>query len=263
LLSDNDNDVIRAAYDEFHDEKNMKSHLAAVFDVSLSWVCKKLSNPTRGVRGRTGRPAVLAEFELDRVIEHILEQQRSCACVSIRELTDWINNTLLDGDIRKVSLTFVSNNKRLKDKFHLVSPQIVEYLRVEACNCDNFDEFFDRLRRRYSRHFDPDFIINVDETSTTALKTKRSTKVLYDPDLNLRPISLGETKEEHVTLTCAVSASGRLLCPCFIIKNQSVSGEADLHTPLFPCGPYMLQYTNGWHTSVSFALIAFECFYAT
>jgi hypothetical protein len=247
-----ENQLIRVVYDEFEDEKHIKSHIAAIFDVSLSWVCKLLHEPTRGTRENTGRPSILTDAEIDTIVEYIRDQQRACKCVSVREATSYINNTFLDGDVRKVSPSYLWKNKKVKDTFQLVSPQLVEYLRVQACTYQNFDHFFNRLTSRYAREFKPEFIVNVDETSTSVLRTKKAIKVLYDPDLDIQAIANGDTNEEHVTLTCAVSASGEMLRPCFIIKNQTVTGEADLHCPLFPCAPYLLQYSpNGWQSSVS------------
>ena len=66
----------------------------------------------------------------------------------------------------------------------------VEDLRIEACYYENFVQFFNKLTEMTSAYeYDKDLIINVDETTTSADKTKRTTKVLYDPSIDIRPMA--------------------------------------------------------------------------
>lgn len=139
------------------------------------------------------------------------------------------------------------------DVLKLIAPQNVEQLRVDASNYANLMLFFDELKSLHAQYqFDPDLIINVDETTTNAEKTKLTTRVLYDPSLNVSPVTTYGGKLEHVTLCSAITASGKSLTPMFIIKNKTVSSEASLRGPDFDCGDYALAYSpNGWQDSVS------------
>ena len=112
--------------------------------------------------------------------------------------------------------------------------------------------FFERLRVIYADHaYDPDLIINVDETTTTAEKTKRSTRVFYDPEIDIRPMAKVAPKMEHITLCCGIAASGKALMPVFIIKNKHINAEEELNGELFDYGTYALCWSqNGWQEAV-------------
>ncbi len=201
---------------------------------------------------RTGRPRLLTRQQEDAIVEYVRNCQVSGHCVTFAEVTAWANGSLLPAD-KKVSAKFVQNNSYIMATLESGSPQIVEQLRIEACFYNNFVGFFDRLNdmmRIYQ--YDPDLIINVDETTTNAEKSKKSTKVLFDPSINVRPMAVYGSKVEHVTLCCAVTASGKSLCPVFIIKNQNVTVEDSLRGPTFDCGDYGIATSpNGWQDTVS------------
>lgn len=59
------------------------------------------------------------------------------------------------------------------------------------------------------------------------------------------------SKQEHITLCCAIAASGKSLIPTFIIKNKTISVEDTLQGPQFACGDYAIASSaNGWQDSV-------------
>ncbi len=172
-------------------------------------------------------------------------------------MTRWVNEELLYGSQLKISSKFVGNNSNIMDGLDTCAPQLVEELRVEACVYENFIEFFGRLKTLYDTHnFDTDLIINVDETTTNAEKCKKSTTVLFDPTLDIRPVAVVEPKVEHITLCCAISASGNSLRPVFIIKNKSCFVETDLNYVLFDYGDSAVGSNhNGWQDAVSILFI--------
>jgi hypothetical protein len=104
--------------------------------------------------------------------------------------------------------------------------------------------FYDKLEEVYSSHdYDADLIINVDETTTNAEKTKRATKVIFDPSIDVRPMARINPKIEHVTLCCAIAASRReIVNACLYIKNKSVTGEDEISGTAFNCGKYALAW---------------------
>lgn len=142
------------------------------------------------------------------------------------------------------------------DALKLVAPQNVEQIRVEATTYPNLMLFFDQLEELCAQNaFDADLIINMDETTTNAEKAKFTTRVLYDPSLNISPVTTYGGKLEHTTLVSGITASGKSLTPMFIIRNKTVSSEAALRGPEFDCGEYTLAYSpNGWQDSVSLLL---------
>ncbi len=153
----------------------------------------------------------------------------------------------------RVSCKFVEHNNKIMATLETASPQLVEDLRTEACYYENFEEYFDNLGRVLGQYaYDPDLIINVDETTTNAEKLKKTTKVLYDPNIDVRPIAAVEPKVEHITLCCGISASGNALRPTFIIKNKNITVEDTLISATFDYGEYALASSGkGWQDSVS------------
>jgi hypothetical protein len=138
-------------------------------------------------------------------------------------------------------------------KLSVAVPRPVEQLRIEACTYENFKAFFERLKAVYDSHeYDTDLIINVDETTTHAEKSKRTTRVLFDKNIYEVPIAAIENKVEHVTMCCAISASGNGLVPVFIVKNKTITTEGCLTGCQFDCGDYGIASSpNGWQDSVS------------
>ena len=245
-------DIIRTVYEEKRDERNVKSHLSVIFQKKLPLISKILRDPLRGSRG-IGRPRILTEAEEETVVRYIVDRQRSMRCMTFNEVTRYINEEVLANSHRKVSSSFVMENPRIMGTLEVGSPQQVEGLRIEACIYENFVNFFDRWNAALlDQEFDPDLIINVDETTSNAQKTKTSTMVLFDPNIEIRPITAVESKVEHVTLCCGVSASGKCTIPSFIIKNKTISVEDELLTDFFDHGQYAVQYSyNGWQETVS------------
>jgi len=146
------------------------------------------------------------------------------------------------------------------DKLEVASPQPVEELRIQASFYENFLRFFQLWTRLLGEHaYDTDLIINVDETTTNAEKCKTTTKVIFDPSLDIRPMATITGKVEHVTMCSGISASGRSLMPMFIIKNKNVTVEDSLSGPLFDCGAYGIASSpNGWQDGVRYAYSS-EC----
>lgn len=101
-------------------------------------------------------------------------------------------------------------------------------------------------------HFDTDLIVNMDETTTNAEKTKKAPKVLYEPGIGMDPVTMYGGKTEQVTMISAVTASGKRLIPVFIIKNKTVTTEVGLRFHSFNCGEYLIGSSpNGWQDNVS------------
>ena len=250
ILDLGDYDCIRYIFHGLEGVKHMRSHLSVMFQLRMYTISRVIAeNRREGLPG--GRRRLLSREQEDEILEYARDCQRAGRCLTLAQATHWVNFTLLEGQ-PPVSNSFISSNDYLLENLRAGVPQEVEALRVEASTFENFQNFFQRLEGCYSRHdYDPDMIINVDESTTHAGKVHRSTKVLYDPDLNIRPISSGETKEEHVTLCLGISASGKRLEPHFIVKNKNVTVEATLRNEYFDCGSYSLSYSpNGWQSKV-------------
>ena len=166
-----------------------------------------------------------------------------------------VNEEILNNE-GKISPKFIQNNRVIMRDLDTAVPQPVEDLRIEACYYDNFVQFFNKLRDMTTAYqYDRDLVINVDETTTSADTTKRTTKVLYDPNIDVRPMASVPSKQEHVTLCCGIAASGKSLIPTFIIKNKSVSVEDSLVGPQFDCGDYAIASSaNGWQDAVRYLL---------
>ena len=251
----NEYDVIRAIHAQFKDRNYITSHLSALFGKKKSLISKIIRDPQRGERP-TGRRRILSEAEENTVIDYVRECQRQGRCVTATMLTKYINEYIIPEvpGREPVSPWFVLKNERIMENFELGVPQQVEEIRIEASTYENIAPFYARLAEMYNSHtYDPDLIINVDETTTFAEKSKRSTLVLFDPTINIRPMAVVEPKQEHITLCCGVSASGRHLTPSFIIKNKTVTVEDCLFSLEFGCGEYGIAHSpNGWQDSVSF-----------
>ncbi len=247
-----DYDKIRTIYQLLEGEGYLKSHLAVVFQEAMSQISKIINEPLRGSRKR-GRPKILTDDEEKAVLEFVRSAQLRGKCVTYAQTTKWINEELLDGQQRKVSRKFLYKNTTVTETLDTARPQLVEELRIDACEYTNIQPFFDRLKGYYDSYdYDPDLIINVDETTTNAEKSKKTTIVLFDPSLEMRPTCAIEPKVEHITLCCGVSASGKALKPVFIIKNKNVTTEDTLTGPLFSYGEYGLASSyNGWQDKVT------------
>lgn len=239
-------DIIRRIYDTYTDKKYIKSHLAVVFQQKLPTISKVLSDRSRGSHPEGGIRKLTIEQE-QMVIDRVRESQRSGHCVTFSEITQWINS-----EIKEVSRNYVSMNSRIMEQLRLGSPQVVEELRIAASTYENISNFFERWIAALSRHpYDSDLIINCDETTTNAEQFKSTKKVLFDPNIDIRPITSVPSKMEHVTLNVGISASGKHTLPCFIIKNKSIIAEDELRFTYFNHGSYCVQYSyNGWQEAV-------------
>ena len=141
-----------------------------------------------GLGNRTvGRPPLLTRAEEDQVIVRIRECQRMGECMTFTGCTKWINDNLRPGD-SPVGPKWIYKNDYILSNVKSIVPRPVEDLRIEACTYANFREFFQRLGNRYSAYnYDTRLIVNVDETTTHAGATHRSTLVLFDPNVPVRP----------------------------------------------------------------------------
>jgi hypothetical protein len=170
------------------------------FRRNKSLISKVIRDPAYGTRPK-GRPRALTTHEETEVIEHVRACQMSAHAATFADVTRFINETLLEDTEEKVSHRFVSMNKTIMSLFRVATSQLVEDIRIEATKYEAFVDFFGRLRAVFeSCTYDPDLIINCDETSTHAEKSKKTFEVLYDPELNMRPITNYEGMKEHVTL---------------------------------------------------------------
>lgn len=246
------NTQIRSLFERFADRAFVKSHLALLFSKHFSQISRILLDPERGSRAR-GRPRALTREQENEVVEFVRTCQRNACSATFHDVTSYINDILLEGTDRKVSVRFVSKNNYIMSHFDTGPPSYIEDLRLRESTYENFTNFFNRyLARMSSTQYDRDLILNVDETTTNAEMSASTVFVLYDPEINVDPMVAVEGKKEHVTLCCGISVSGKKTIPSFIIKNKTVSAEQSLLFSSFDHGPYMLQYSpNGWQDTVN------------
>jgi predicted transcriptional regulator len=243
-------DLVRLVHDEFKQLKYIKSHIAVVLDLPISTVSKYISGSRRGMDS-SGRPRRLTREQEDMLLLYVRDCQSSGHCITIAQATEFINKEILSGG-EKVCQAYIPKNNYIMSKLSLAVPREVEALRIEACTYENFRDFFERLTTIYGNHpYDQDLIINIDETTTNAEKSKRTTMVLYDKEIYPVPITTYGGKVEHVTMICSISASGKCLVPVFILKNKNISVEDSLVGRHFDCGDYAIASSpNGWQDSV-------------
>ncbi len=252
-------DRIRVLCNQFRERDYTKSHLAVLFMKDFSLISRILRDPNAG-RGVSGRPRALTRDQEDQIIEYVRSCQISGHCVTLPQITEWTNR-VLENTRTTVSRKFISMNNYIMGALDIAAPQHVEDLRIEACYYENFVLFFNRLRAMHEAYnYLPDLIINVGETTTNAEKCKRTTKVLFDPTIDVRPMATIAPKAEHITLCCAAAASGKHLRPVFIIKNWNVTVEDEAVGLQFDCGNYGLCWSpNGWQDAVSASFNYFHC----
>lgn len=246
-----ENDMIRFIFNKLKDERFIQQHLSVFFEKSQGRISAIVHHMHIG-NGEPHRPRTLTRAQEDGVLEFIRDCQASQHCVTASEVTTFINEELLLGEY-KVSRNYVSMNAYFKQFIRFGSPQPVEEARIQACYYDNFKAFFEMWGQALGeREYDPDLIINMDETTANAEKCKRTTQVLYDPAMNIRPMATVAGKMEHVTVVAAITASGKHLLPVFIIGNSTILDEDGLCGPDFNCGDYGIGSSpNGWQDSVS------------
>jgi hypothetical protein len=244
-------DTIRRLRDDFRGRPHLQSHLAFVFGRRRSFVTKVTSDSSYGSKPM-GRRRLLTAEEEDKVVEHVKLAHKRGRCEQVSEITAWINEELLE-DERMVSASYFRSNVRIMEKLQTKKPQVVDSARIDANKFDNFIPFFEDLNMLLaSGQFVPDLIVNVDETATDATERKAKVDVVCHKDVKQAATRGKEAPEEHVTLCCGVSASGRRTKPVFIIKNKTASTEAALSGEYFQYGEYGLQCSaNGWQDSVS------------
>jgi hypothetical protein len=213
-----------------------------VFQKKLPLISEILSDPLRGAL----RPRKLTTEEEERVLNYVIERQRSMRCMTFSEVIRYINEEMLAKTNRRVSPRFVQHNLKIMSNLEVGGPQEVETQRIE-CTYETFVDFFNRWNAALQeQEYDPDLIINVDETTSNAGKKRRTTKVLFDPNIGIRPVTACESKEEHATMSCGISASGNHTIPTFIMKTKTVSVEDELKFDYFDNGSYALQYSYNW-----------------
>jgi transposase len=80
-----------------------------VFQKKLPRISKILSDPRRGAHG-VGRPRKLTLEEEERVVNYVMERQRSMHRMTFSEVTHYINEEILIESNRSVSPRFVQHN---------------------------------------------------------------------------------------------------------------------------------------------------------
>jgi hypothetical protein len=241
--------LVRALYDTFKEQRGCQQYLAVLFQTSRSKISKIVNDPDLGSRPM-GRPPSMTRVEEDEVIRYVREEQIAGRCHKVSDIADWINkNLLLDGRI--ISERLVLHNRYIMGKLNTKCPQKVDQDRIAASVYTNFINFFAELQALMDQHsFQPDLILNMDETKISAGATKNAAEVLYDEELGM-PVSSHEPLEDHITFSCGVSASGMRLLPVFIVKNKSVNCEKILRGANFQYGDFGMQHsTKGWQDAV-------------
>jgi hypothetical protein len=242
-------DMIRELFDRFNAVKNCKSYLCVLFQMRHALVGKVLRDADYGKRAMGRTPSLTLE-EVGAVIQHVESCQISGKCPTVLQVTEWVNNNLLHAG-RSISERYLRGHAAIRAKLDIKVPVEVEEQRLQASTYANVKPFFVKLSELYRTHkFDPDLVINFDETKAHAGPRKKSAQVMYNPKLG-RPTSATHGLQEMITLSCGVSASGKCLLPTFIIKNKTVTCEGRLFGPEFAFGKYGIQYSSsGWQTEV-------------
>jgi hypothetical protein len=241
--------LVRVLYDRFKDFKGCQMHLAVLFQTSRSTICRTIQDPDLGTRAM-GRPPILNSEEENGIVDYVRAEQRAGRCYTVSEIADWVNKNLLT-DGRWVSDRFLLDNSFIMSKLKAKCPQKVDSDRIDASVYTNFIDFFTVLQSLMdTHHFDPDLIINMDETKVSTSATKNAVKVMYDEKISL-PTSAYEPLDDHITFSCSVSASGRRLLPVFIMKNKTLACEKILRTAHFEYGDFGMQHScKGWQDAV-------------
>lgn len=243
-------DIIRNISAQLHGRHRKSIHIQVLFQITSSLLAKILGNPRYG--SGEGRRHLLSREEEEAVVRHIQHCQRVHNPITVGEATKWINQELLK-DGRFVSDGYLAKNHNIMRHFKRTAPRIVEQQRFEASIYSNVLPFFEVLVNAFMvTNYDPDLVINFDETGLGARETKVTTRVLYDESIGPCPQKAKPDKQEHVTLCCSVAASGKRLPPVYMLRNKTVSAEASLAGSHFDFGPYGFQYSNkGYQTTVS------------
>lgn len=143
-----DYEAIRLIYDELQNQTHVRSHLAAYFGVKMYGITRILAD--RGYGYRNGcRPRKLTAEQEQAIIAYARACQCSGHCVTISQLTQWVNEELLNNE-DKVSAKFIQNNRVIRANLSTATPKPVEELRIEACYYENFVEFFHKLTQMTS-----------------------------------------------------------------------------------------------------------------
>lgn len=231
---------------------NIKSHLAVIFGKTLTNI-SRITSHENYKSSKGGRPARFTpEIEM-QIVDYVRERQMCGNCPTACDLTDWINQNYVSTDEIPISNAWVMENKTINEHLQLILPKEVEKDRIDACDFEHFDAYFQRLELlRWAYPYDPDLIINMDETNNSSSKSKKKEKVFYDPKISVEPLVGTEKLTSHISVVCSIAASGEHLTPVFIIKNKTATHEADLYNPLFRVEDYGLVYSpEGWQNGVS------------
>lgn len=245
------NDLIRKVYTSLMDIRYIQSHIGAAFGISCSSIGRILKQKSE--HESVGRPRSLTPEQERQIVQRVQDCQKLGRCQTVDEITSWINSQLLSPHGKEISHRYLEKNQFIQNNLDLGRPINIEEVRINACKYNVFESFFNEyLSKLFEHKYDPRLIINFDETTTNAEKSKVTSRVLYSSDLNIAPTVPIESKSEHITLAAAISASGEALTPYFIIKNKTVTSEQALFGKHFWFGPYALAYdASGWENSVS------------
>lgn len=243
--------IIRELATQYMGRNRRNLHIQVLFQISSSLLSKILGNPRYG--SGEGRRRVLTQEEEEMVVQHIQACQREHNPITVSQATTWINTILLT-DGRSVSESYLCKNANIMRHFKRIAPSQVEAQRQEASIYSNVLPFFERLHHAFSYYkYDPDLVINFDETSAGAKELKKGGgRVLCDPTIGVHPQRSTQDKQEHVTLSCGVSASGKRMPPIYLLRNKTITSEFFLTRPYFDFGPYGFQYSpKGYQTKVN------------
>jgi hypothetical protein len=254
-------DAVRCVHDQFQEKKYPCIHVAIVFNLSKSLVSKIIHDPKRGSHG-PGRAHILTKEEEEAVVQHTLNHHLAGKCQTVAFTTEWINTELIQDD-RMVSQSYLYNNETIKKKLKIVKPKMVEEVRINATVYDIFVPKFTELQELMKEYkFDPDLIINVDETKANAGEPRAAAKVMAHKEEKLDPMRGISGKEEHISLCAGVSASGKALPPVFILKNLTVKVEKWLRNKKFDYGPYGIMHAaSAWQNEVSIHALFVEYYH--
>jgi hypothetical protein len=127
--------------------------LVVLFRIPKPRVWEFVHNPLLGKRPE-GRERILSETEELAVLNYVQECQQGFNCVD----------------------SFVCKNNVFREKLTLGKHLRIEEVRLKACQYGSFNKYFDDLVKLVKdKNFDPDLIVNFDESTASAAGTLRVT----------------------------------------------------------------------------------------
>jgi hypothetical protein len=208
--------------------------LARWLKTSPSLITRALNNfvnsETEGQLKKPGRPAVLTDAEVNEIVTWIRDRCSSQGGPAIREVKEQVAFI-----IEKNHKNFTFNNSYFYKLFDRVLSEQFKIAIASPLDKDRYELSYDMVQEHFTKlealdisQFDPQLILNLDETGfgqSTSGRAKTK-KVLIPTNFEGNPVYSTRQESHFISCIATISLAGNVLKPGLITKLQSDEEDA-------------------------------------